>query len=366
MGRSEPLLAALTALAAVAGCVAERDRGGGEPSQGIHPAGILDPDSPDFHGAELRRRNWDLGLCASCHGEDYGGGAAQVSCKTCHQDGPTACDTCHEATPTTAAHPAHLARWTCTTCHVVPDRWDAPGHLFGERAPAAPGGYDPETGACGVWCHGEARPRWCGGPAEAACGTCHGAPPPSHAWDRCDSCHIDAVHVDGALQLGRSDGCDGCHGSGGRAAPPTDLLGNVFTTARGVGAHRSHLDAPHRLSDPVPCAACHLVPATLQAPGHIDTAPPAEVVVSAGWDPGSGTCANACHRLARPRWTVVGQGEAACGTCHGVPPGSHAPFTIEQCVDCHSASVGPFGNIRFTGPAGAETTTHLNGVVDVD
>lgn len=60
---------------------------------GIHPAGILDPDSAAFHGRELARRGWDFALCASCHGADFAGGAAQVSCLDCHAAGPTACTT---------------------------------------------------------------------------------------------------------------------------------------------------------------------------------------------------------------------------------------------------------------------------------
>jgi hypothetical protein len=71
------------------------------------------------------------------------------------------------------------------------------------------------------------------------------------------------------------------------------------------------------------------------------------------------------HR--EPVWTRVGFGEAACGTCHGVPPldGVHAPtLTLGECHNCHPGTVDSFGNILITGPPGAETSEHIDGNVD--
>jgi hypothetical protein len=74
------------------------------------------------------------------------------------------------------------------------------------------------------------------------------------------------------------------------------------------------------------------------------------VHATVGWTPSTGDCANACHGVARPRWTAVGEGEIACGTCHGIPPPSHDPEqTILDCATCH--------------PAGFEH--HIDGVVDL-
>jgi hypothetical protein len=95
-------------VAASAGaCAEERPRPDGLPTGRIHPPGILEPASDAFHGRELARRGWDLALCAKCHGEDFAGGAARVSCRECHADGPDACATCHRADTETAAHRAH-------------------------------------------------------------------------------------------------------------------------------------------------------------------------------------------------------------------------------------------------------------------
>ncbi len=362
----------------------------------IHAAGVLDPASADFHGAELRARDWDLALCAGCHGADFGGGAAEAACTACHPRGPTACDTCHEEVPTTGAHGAHVgvgsAGLACATCHRVPSAWDDDGHLrrAGVADPppaevelaglatvtvdaadrAGPPRFD--AGTCrNVYCHGDVlgasggsarQPSWASDPpGPAPCGSCHGAPPPSHADDGCPTCHpSDGVHLDGTTQIGLGlPGCSGCHGGPDSPAPPRDLAGNVFTTAIGVGAHQAHLRAPSGLSAPIACSACHRVPAEVTAAGHIDSVGPAEVEATLGWDHGLGTCATAwCHGSAQPRWTV--SGEAACGTCHAVPPAtaSHVGVTtLTACTTCHPNTMDPIGRFVIGG-------AHLDGDVD--
>ncbi|MDB4958343.1 MAG: cytochrome family protein [Myxococcales bacterium] len=360
----------------------------------IHPVGILDPDSDAFHGRELARRNWNFGLCASCHGADFSGGAAKVSCIGCHQDGPTACTTCHGDGPTSKAHAPHATRGVaCSECHVVPARWDDDGHILHDgvaiTAPAkvtfgalAGKSSDPAdrtgppswngTTCTNVYCHGDAlhaaggsvpRPRWDDPTPIGGCNRCHANPPPSHARTDCATCHPAAApHIDGLVQVGRTSGCDGCHGSAGSPAPPTDLAGNTFTTAIGVGAHQAHLQASSRISAPVPCATCHVVPTSTGSPGHIDSPGTAEVVASLGWDRSTQTCASAaCHGSARPIWTSTGQ--VSCGSCHGIPPAdaNHTPnMPITSCASCHPGAVDAFGNIIVTN----QTSEHINGVVD--
>jgi len=131
---------AVTLGAGLAACSEERDLGGacegGACSEGVHPAGFLDPTSDAFHGKELARRSWDFALCGTCHGADFKGGlvTGAVACTDCHADGPTACTTCHgEAGPTSGNHaPHHAAQLACSECHTVPASWDAPGHLLGD------------------------------------------------------------------------------------------------------------------------------------------------------------------------------------------------------------------------------------------
>ncbi len=340
------------------GCSAERD----VPSpctdcgSGVHPIGILDEQSDDFHGKELARRNWDFALCASCHGNAFDGGAAKVSCTSCHAEGPTACVTCHGDGPTSGAHVQHRSA-SCAECHTVPERWDASGHIvddvapaevtFGALASATPVAADRkgpptfESGACAnVYCHGDAlhasgglstRPVWNEPAPTGTCVRCHASPPPSHARNDCATCHPpSAPHIDGTVQVGT--GCTGCH-------------------QETTGAHRKHLDAPSGLRGPIACATCHTVPATVDAPGHIDSGPPAEA-----------SCGTfACHGSSPPAWTATAV--VACGTCHGIPPStpSHASATsLATCATCHPSSVTPQGAIIVVGG----TSTHIDGVVD--
>jgi predicted CxxxxCH...CXXCH cytochrome family protein len=225
-----------------------------------------------------------------------------------------------------------------------------------------------------VYCHGDAlhaggganpRPVWTDAVVRG-CDRCHGAPPPSHAQDRCETCHpATAPHLDGAVQIGRTAGCDGCHGRAGDPAPPFDLDGNEFTTALGVGAHQAHLDAPSLLRGPIACTECHLVPASTLAAGHLDSPLPAEVTASLGWDRGAGTCGTAwCHGTAAPIWTL--QAQDSCGSCHGVPPASHTPgLPLSSCTTCHPRTIDAFGNFLFTtGPTGP-VSEHIDGDVDL-
>ena len=118
------------AIAAVAACSVERDLPDPQPEIGVHSPGFLDENSDDFHVRDLERHDWDLNLCAKCHGEDFAGGTAQVSCLTCHPAGPDACTTCHKTGPITGAHVIHrTAGQDCGQCHLVPTRWDDEGHI---------------------------------------------------------------------------------------------------------------------------------------------------------------------------------------------------------------------------------------------
>lgn len=369
----------------LAACASERELPDASPASGVHPSGFLDEASDNFHAKELARRGYDLALCATCHGDDFAGGAAKVSCRTCHADGPDACVTCHRDGPTTGLHPLHRAAGqTCSECHVVPARWDAEGHVrrggaadpppaevtFGALAnttlaPAdrrGPASY--ADGTCeNVYCHGDAlhagggastTPRWDATPI-GGCTSCHGAPPPSHAQAECATCHKAAPHLDGALEVGTD--CNGCH----RSSPVfANLAGSTLTGELTVGAHQAHLTGGARLRAPLACSDCHRVPASVGDPGHLDSALPAELLASTGWNRTTATCTTSCHGVAAPIWNADDQ--AYCGSCHGIPPSSHAPtLTLRDCATCHP-SVDGFGNPLFD-LAGA--SRHLDGVIDV-
>jgi predicted CxxxxCH...CXXCH cytochrome family protein len=169
--------------------------------------------------------------------------------------------------------------------------------------------------------------------------------------------------------------CTACHGSPGRqgteverAAPPVDTEGNDSVDHPGVGAHEIHLNASATHAA-VACEQCHVVPATVTAPGHLDTPPPADVVFgalarsgghdAARYDPVAHTCTDVyCHGASTPAWTSPKSSDEACGTCHALPP--PPPHTEKTpCSLCHAAVVGP-DDRTIVSPA-----LHVNGRVDL-
>jgi len=188
-----------------------------------------------------------------------------------------------------------------------------------------------------------------------SCQSCHGATYAGGvAKSPCITCHVDTP-----------EGCSACHGSGANPAPPLDLSGNFATSVRGVGAHQAHL-AEGELTDAMACSACHTAPQALHDAGHVDSGAPAEVRftglaamngASPVWN--GETCQNTyCHGVAAPVWTGVGGGEAACGTCHSLPPDMSTHPKVDACELCHGGVVDADRKI-------IDKSLHVNGQVDV-
>ncbi len=119
------------------------------------------------HGLYLQSRNFDVTLCAYCHGQGFTGGTSQVSCLTCHSTYP---------------HPE--PQWAQR----------GSGAFHGDTVISLGG----PTG-CGL-CHGS---DYYGGNSLLSCYSCHSLYPHSSDW--ASSTHMDYVTADG-------DGsCRGCH-----------------------------------------------------------------------------------------------------------------------------------------------------------
>lgn len=219
------------------------------------------------------------------------------------------------------------------------------------------------------------------------CQSCHGSDYNGGVVEEsCRTCHDNSAGP---------ENCATCHGST-NPAPPRDLAKNESPDLPGVGAHQVHLVSGNSVSSSiVPCGECHVVPASVYLPGHVDTDLPAEVTMSGGfaqadptppggspaYDSQASTCANTyCHgnwSLSKasspyqfaytademaganytPLWTG-GEGEISCGTCHGLPPQGHVAAALENCGGCHNGIVATDGTI-------ADKALHLNGMVNV-
>lgn len=342
---------------------------------------------------------------------------ASGECTTCHggSDGPAPpSDTLgNDATSAigVGAHQAHLHGGAagrpvaCAECHSVPGSAESHAHVDGLPAEVLLGGvaatrdhrphWDRASATCREsWCHGpglgseSSSPSWTD-QTPLDCQSCHGLPPPAPhpQMPNCELCHGDVVgenleivarerHVDGRVDVELRENCTLCHGDT-NAAPPFALDGSTSTASPGVGAHQVHVLGTER-SRKVACGECHVVPLEVLDPLHVDSAGPAEVVFSGpalahGASPSyeAGACGNtACHGAVFPHghtsggtntaplWTVVDGTQAACGTCHALPPPRPHPVADLNpvCNACHE-NIAP-DNLTFTRP-----DLHVDGVV---
>ena len=186
-----------------------------------------------------------------------------------------------------------------------------------------------------------------GGTVGVSCNTCHSNPGGPEA---CNTCHGDFSDVT-------------------RIAPPTDLHNNISTDNKGVGAHTSHI-YNIQIAAPLSCYDCHpnqTSPTEKYVFSHIDGLP-AEISIE-GYNSSAATCANTyCHgnfefsksssanqfgytsasitgNNFTPVWTTVNGTQAACGTCHGLPPTGHVYAELNTCVTCHPDVINASGEI---------------------
>jgi len=206
------------------------------------------------------------------------------------------------------------------------------------------------------------------------CTACHGSDLDGGAAVACTSCHRQGVTA-----------CNTCHGDSTAtisamepwwSSPPRDLDGIKVTNSVGVGAHRSHTvtrstgGVVHASLD---CTRCHQFdPTTHYKNAGQPNYRPVNVTLagpdggSGVWDRNAGTCTNTyCHVPSvsdtsanhKPfQWTVVADGgtsSVVCGTCHGLPPSSHAD---DRCRACHQ--------LAYSGTQ-LLAQTHANGIVEL-
>jgi predicted CxxxxCH...CXXCH cytochrome family protein len=271
---------------------------------GVHQTGWADPTQ---HGYAA---NGDLPSCRVCHGNDFAGGTTGVSCNACHANTGFAtwqsnCTFCHGTRTATyaaadlgkaappagtqgetaataravGAHQKHLAGGSigkalaCTDCHATlpTDLSHVDGTAqvtFG--AGAIRGGATPTWNgtSCANYCHGSTldaggsltTPAWTGGASQAACGTCHAAPPPApHTTSTaCGGCHTGytATAVNPSLHLnGVLDASGSSHPAGWSAKEQHGYGANKQGLSGCKSCHGTNLDGVGG-SGPS-CATCH-------------------------------------------------------------------------------------------------------------
>jgi predicted CxxxxCH...CXXCH cytochrome family protein len=210
-------------------------------------------------------------------------------------------------------------------------------------------------------------------------------------------CHGQATGLPwGGALYSTTDQCAKCHSS----MADVTLSGVFYSTAypakqvlntdSKVGAHVSHLTSPDSISGALTCSDCHGVVALKDAT-HMNGATnftwSALATKNGAIIPTitNGVCSNVyCHGASMPNGDASGTKRtptwnvpflpatltpAACGTCHGFPPTSHAAYGVTtptsfptaNCSGCHpniSSSATTYATI-FVNKA-----LHINGVVD--
>ncbi len=345
----------------------------------------------DFHGRFLKAMSYNATDCQTCHGTDYNGGTSQVACFSCHGTFP------HGAVWNTG-HGQYLKtkNWTDTECQAC----HGTDYAGGTSSVACFSCHDPYPHSVRFPSGRHTNYLYPNGYPLAVCRTCHGSD--YNGGNTGVSCMQPGCHVDQNGTQKSPEACNTCHGVFRApasdflsSAPPKGVLGDTAQTYRGVGAHQKHL-LTGDLGKPLKCQECHVVPATLNQAGHIDTKLPAEVAMTdtlAGLVTGDGavhpspawngtTCTNTyCHgnwmlqkntsaypwiynptdsvmvgAAYAPVWTG-GSAQAACGTCHGLPPQGHTAL-LGACVNCHSDVVD--ANMQII-----DQSKHINGKIDV-
>jgi predicted CxxxxCH...CXXCH cytochrome family protein len=139
------------------------------------------------------------------------------------------------------------------------------------------------------------------------------------------------------VDLGDGSGqCGACHGRGDDPWPS-------------AGAHPAHKNPTLTVS--IDCSNCHVVPAAIMDPTHLDGV--VHVTFSSlalarnaipTWD-GTKCSSVACHGAqlpdptAPPVWNDTSGAAAACGACHGIPPSQHTSSAACDRGGCHGDEI---------------------------
>ncbi len=317
--------------------------------------------------------------------------------------------------PTSYASPAWGSTATCGTCHrdMYSDPAATGGHV--QHAQNADTGFD-----CRI-CHssgGSANPNnHANGTIDLAfsgvgANTVYsqGSHTPGNGYGTCSSSNC---HGRRTISWGASTAtplCDKCHGSSSTTGFYTTAGPGTSTDSSDprIGAHFRHItsaQSQYQFSSKIDCSECHVKPAGVYSPGHIDSALPVEInfgtIATSGilynytsvptYSSGDRTCTNTwCHGAGMPSnqgtgayantvedggtlgtpvtpaWNsplLTGIAANDCTRCHSYPPPApnsnytHFGKTATDCNSCHS-------NVKPDGTGFLDPSRHVNGIID--
>ncbi len=378
----------------------------------VHKAGIVDANSPDFHGKNQLAK--DFTACKTCHGNNFQGGVNSPSCANCHKSidvhktgiidvnsanfhgkyklksGLADCSSCHGTSFSGGTQSP-----TCITCHSTIDVHKT--GIIDQNSPNFHGKYQLKNGfsECQT-CHGE---NFSGGNNSTACTTCHstitvhkdGIKDPTsqnfhgkflkaNGWNisTCADCHGSSFSGGTQSPTCKTSGChtsaqgpaacNTCHGdfnNPSQISPPRDLNGNTSTTSPGVGAHLNHLSAfANGIS--LACSECHTVPTDVNSDGHLGSDGKAELNFGAFTNKLGGTsydfttnkCANTyCHgnfEFKKSDASSTSQNQYTADKMVGnkrAPQWNLIDGSETKCFSCHGksdADPSPIGHVSYT------------------
>ena len=314
---------------------------------------VATPPASQNHGVWAKRAIGDGSFfsCQICHGRDFSGGGAQVSCLTCHApphppapwrggdythvttapSNARVCAACHfPGSPNNpAGHPAAPAPagtppgcFNNTLCHGAAAALPHPvGAAWVTTPPAAqPHANDAKAALGGTTgfaycqvCHGTGSD-FAGGSSGVSCYTCHGVSAPHSASPWRASAGSTYTHTN-TVETGNAAVCAFCHFPGSpnnpaghpatpaAAGTPAGCFNNTLCHGPGGAPHAVPFNDPTHSGEtaatfPANCGACHDV-----------SAPTVK----------SGPACQTCHVAASPLTSLN------CTSCHASPPDGGAP-----------------------------------------
>ena len=331
-----------------------------------HPAGWSDPDSHGKAAKALSAGSNGFAHCQVCHGTDFAGGTAKITCLNTAG--------CHGAT---ISSPHSPSPWrdigsTGARTHTSTDTSNAPVcaicHTAGANSDRKPQPGAP-VGTTGCFnntlCHGTA-------------GAAHPVPYNNHSvpaqtdMTSCLGCHQIAQNTTSP------PGCMNCHLTSPQTNPNNCVSchqkppgGTVYPNNAVSHAAHNSLNVPQNSTQTAQCDQCHqglglgTVDHLNRSRSRSSSLLPGAVVFGIlaktdgslpVYDPATGSCAATyCHGNTLGGGTnktpVWGTTLSGCGTCHGFPPPSH-DSTSTNCSGCHP-------------DVNATPTKHINGTTEV-